>query len=109
MLGLAVDEDIGNDSQVGGRTGSAKAPKTHTAATIVPALEAAVRDLEAELGAMEEEREALEREMEGIVSGLSDLVYTRPRKGEGEEVLEVLRELDAELGKSDGRRKGREG
>ena len=81
----------------------------YTAASIVPALEEAVRGLEAEVGAMEEEREGLRREMEGIVGGLSDLRYGKLRKGEGEEVLEALREVEGEIDRVGKRKRGMDG
>ncbi|KAI4146451.1 MAG: hypothetical protein LQ340_005926, partial [Diploschistes diacapsis] len=94
-LGLA-DAEGGNGTGTAGHARE-EAPRAHTAASIVPALEAAVRDLEAEVRGLEEERAEVEREMDGIVGGLSDLRYGKAREGEAEETVEMLQELEKEL------------
>ena len=72
-------------------------PKTQTTASVIPALEAAVKDLEAEITEIDEEMEVREHEIECIVGGLSDLRYGKLNREEGMDALDILKELDREL------------
>ena len=68
---------------------SGRRPEAHTLETIVPALEAACRDVEAEAAALEAETQQSVQELSSIVGDLSDLRYGRfPKDAEGQDLLD---------------------
>lgn len=66
----------------------------HTPRTVIPALEAAEKEIEREIEALEREAEELLENVKGTVGGLSDLRYGRfENAGVGEEVVGALKDL----------------